>query len=740
MNNHQDTTDITNKSGKEPSLLETLITYIRHWKLFLFSVIICMILAFLYIKLVSPVYKVETDLLIKDNKGGPAGQNDLLKDLGMFSSEKIIDNEIQILKSNTILEEVIKNLKLQTSYTNTKGVRNREIYKVLPFDVTLVSPSLAAYEHPFSVKLLNDRQATFNGKTVLLDTMVNTEAGLVKIAKNSSGNNFIGQEFKVTFYTINSVLKKYQDNLKVEPASKQATVLIITLEDEIPQRGEDFLNDLVDEYNRAAIEDKNKVTANTLSFIDEELKRISGELGSVEKNVEEYKSNNQITNISSESDIFLKSVSDNDEQLNKINLQLKVLSGLENYVNNNQGQSSKLPSMLGIDDPTLLGLVSKLGEVQIRRESLLQTVPDTNPLVSSLTNQANSLKQAIESSIINFKSGLQITQQQLQNKEKQYSSVIQKVPSKERGLIDVMRQQEIKNTLFTYLLQKREETAMSLASVVADSRTIDLAKSSLSPVKPVKRLIYLAFLFVSIVLPAAVIYFKQRLNFRINKRSDIEDATNAPILAEISESDSPGALLASMKPRSMVSEQIRVMRTNLQFILPEEKPKVILFTSSISGEGKSFISLNLGGSLAITGKKVVILELDLRKPKLHSGLGVDNTIGLSNYLIGKVDYKDILKEISIQKDYFIVPSGPIPPNPAELLVNGKIKILIEQLKKEFDYIIIDAPPVGLVTDAQILAEYADLTIFVVRHNYTSKNHISSLDGYYRDGKFKKMNI
>jgi tyrosine-protein kinase Etk/Wzc len=738
-----ETTGITEKSSEELSLLETFITYFRHWKFFLLSITICMFSGFLYIKLITPVYKIETDLLIKDNKGNTNGQNDLLKDLGLFSSEKIIDNEVQILKSNTILEKVIKELKLQTSYIDTKGVRNREFYKQFPFEVNLLNPSSIAYNRVFSFTLINEHEAIFDGKKVLLNSSVTSGAGIIQIRVLDStliNSHFFGQPIKIKFYDINSILQAYQKKLNIEPASKQATVLIITLEDEIPQRGEDFLNKLIDEYNLAAIEDKNRVTSNTLSFINDRLHVIAQELGSVEKNVEKFKSANQITDISSDSQVFLDNVKDNDFQLNKVIIQLSVLNNLETYLHSNQNQSSALPSMLGIDDPTLLGLVSKLGEAQLRRESLLQTVPDTNPLVVTINNQITLLKQAIEESVINLKKGVEITQQQLQTKNNQYTSIIKKVPSKERGLLDVMRQQDIKNALFTYLLQKREETAMSLASTVADSRTIDLAKTSLNPVKPVKRLIYMTFFFISIAIPAMVIYFRERLNFKVTRRTDVEKVTQIPILAEISQSDDSYPLLVSTKPRSMVSEQIRVLRTNLQFVLTDQAQKVLLFTSSISGEGKSFVSLNLGGALAMAGKKVIILELDLRKPKLHSGLSIDNTVGLSNFLIGQVNYKDIIKEVSQQPGYFIVPSGPIPPNPAELLSNGNVGKLIENLKKEFDYIILDAPPIGLVTDAQILGKYADLTLFIIRHNYTAKNHLHAIDNYYRENKFKRMNI
>ncbi|WP_295673713.1 tyrosine-protein kinase family protein [uncultured Mucilaginibacter sp.] len=733
-----DTDGNIEQDNNRPDLRETLFKYLRHWKWFVTSVIFFLILGYIYAKLSTPLYKIETDLLIKDNKNKMSGQSDLLKDLDIFSSGKIIDNEIQILKSKTILKKVVSALKLQTSYINTEGIPEKEVYEDKPFAVELLEPNSNAYKAILTIHLLNAAEVKVNGKKYAVKIPIKTEAGMILI--EPTGKGLFSQTLSVKFNDMADILEQYGNNLKINPVSKEATSLIITLEDAIPQRGQDFLNRLVEEYNMAALEDKNKETSKTLTFITDRLDGIAADLSTVEKNVEQYKSTNRITDISAESKIFLQGVQDNDTELNKVLIQLSVLKNLENYLRKNDDQPSTLPSMLGIADPTLLGLVSQLGETQLKKLSLLQTVPETNPLVTTFTDQINSLKSAIQVSVQNLKKGLEITRQQLQGKNNQFESVIRKVPSIERGLLDVMRQQDIKNALFTYLLQKREETAMQLASGVADSRTIDPATSSKYPVKPIKNLIYFAFLIVGIVLPGGVIYFKALLNFRVNRKFDIERVTNIPVIAEISRSDGKDALLVVNKSRSIVAEQIRALRTNLQFVIPLENQKIILVTSSISGEGKSFVSLNLGASLAMSGKKVVILEMDLRKPKLNSGLGIDNIHGLSNYLIGKVNYKEILKPIALQENYYIITSGAIPPNPAELLVNGRVSKLIEELKQDFDYIILDTPPVGLVTDAQILGAYADLTLFIVRHNYTAKSQVNAIDKLYRTKKFNNMNI
>jgi tyrosine-protein kinase Etk/Wzc len=740
VNNQMNTLEFQEEESSV-NLRDLLQKYIIHWRWFLFSLLFFIFLGYTYVKLATPLYKIETDLLIKDNKGNLGDQQDLLKDLDLFSSDKIIDNEIEILKSNTILEKTVRGLNLQTSYYVTKGVRKREIYNHLPFKVELLKPvENLDYDQEYIISLISPTQFQINSKKYAVNQPVQTEVGLMLVTVNplvpKTPEN---TTLNIKFRDVRAVVEAYSNLLNINANSKQGTVLIITIEDAIPQKGKDFLNRLVLEYNKAAIEDKNKVTAATLKFITERLNKLQEELGTAEKKVENFKSGNQITDISSQSQIFLQNVQVNDVALSKVNIQLSVLKNIENYLASHESRA-QIPSMLGIEDPTLLALVSQLGEVQLKKNSLLQTIPETNPIITSLNDQISSLRSGIDQSVKNLTSGLQITKRQLDNKNASFQSVISDVPSKERGLLDVMRQQEIKNSLFTQLLQKREETEISLAATSPDSRTIDEANSSRFPVKPVKQLTLSVFVLFGLLVPIGIIYIRDMLNFKVSRRSDIERVTNVPILAEISHSTDVSALLVVSRPRSMVAEQLRALRTNINFVMPQPGHKVMLFTSNISGEGKSFISLNLGASLAMSDKKVVILELDLRKPKLHAGLEIINDKGLSNYLIGEVDYKDIIRKVPQQDNYFIITCGPIPPNPAELLVNGKINALIQKLKEDFDYILLDAPPVGLVTDAQILAEYADATLFIVRHNYTAKTHINSINNFYLSKRFKNLNI
>ena len=384
MNLNEDISDSNAPVHQPPELMESLYVYLRYWKWFVFSVILSLALAYVYLKLATPEYKIETDLLIKPDKSSSNSSNDLLQGLDLFTSDKIVDNEVEILKSKDILEKIIRSLNLQTSYYTINGVRKREQYGYMPFEVKLIKPyDDADYAPKFAIKLVDSATAEVNGKKILLNTPYQVSVGEIIITRRAKWKGAFNDMYNVKFNDIENLIENYSGQLRVEPVSKDATVLKISIEDAIPERGKDILNDLIDQYNQAALLDKNIINANTLSFIDDRLKNIKGSLGSVEKNVVDYKSQNKIANIGSQSQILLQSVGDNDAQLNKVVIQLNVLNNLQNYLMTNNNDPSSLPSMLGIEDPTLLKLVADLGEAQQRRLSLLQTVTETNPLVSS---------------------------------------------------------------------------------------------------------------------------------------------------------------------------------------------------------------------------------------------------------------------------------------------------------------------------------------------------------------------
>lgn len=738
MNNLQGESNFFNDDESDFNLKELIQKYLSYWKWFLLSIIIAISSAFVYLQFQTPVYKVQSSLLIKDERKG-LGQDDMLSELNIFSSNKVVDNEIEILKSYTLMERVVKNLNLDVTYYVPEKFTEREIYEESPIRFEVLKPTSLAFQEKIEVAI-DGKTAIVNGQKVPFNTVTKTPLGYVNISPNAGVSSKINL-LKISVAQKKKVAESFVKNLLIEPSSKTSSVLLMSLEVTNHKKGEDIINTLISEYNEAGLEDKNKVAANTLRFIEDRLKLISGDLTKVEEDVQNFRSREGITDISAESQLFLQNVQQNDNQLNQVRIQESVLNSIEQYVRKTKPGQGTVPATLGISDPTLLGLITALSEVETKRTEVIKLVKADNPMVVALDEQIESLRNNIVDNIQTLKNSLVLTRQQLERQNQKIEGIIKTVPVKERALVDITRQQSIKNNLYIFLLQKREETALSYASAVSDSRTIDFARGIDEPVAPSKRKIYLIFLALGLLVPIGIIYLLDVLNDKVQNRKEIEKLTTTPIISEISFSTDSDGLVVDSSSRSAIAEQVRALRTNLSFIpISGRTLKKILFTSSISGEGKSFVSLNLGASLALTNKRTIILEFDLRKPKLHSALGIENGKGLSNYLIGMAEIEEIIKPVPGINNYFIITSGAIPPNPVELLLSERLPILYKELEDKFDYIVTDAPPIGVVTDAQVLEKESDASLFVIRHDFTPKDRLKMLDDFYRQKKFKNLNI
>lgn len=718
------------------SIWETVFKYLKHWPWFLLSLCVFMVAGYFYVKSQIPQYRIQAQILINDNK--QSADEVILTALNVAPPNIVIENEILILKSNTLIERVVQDLGLQNSYYVKGSLKKRFLYKNEPVSIELIKGFGKSYKKDWPIKFLNDKEVIFDGKKIPLNTPVNTDAGVIVAKLTQLGN--INDVYYVTFNTVQSVAQDYLNKLAVAPVNKQSNILNLVTEDAVTSRGQDFLDKVIEEYIEASINYKTQNIANTIKFINDRLKELAVELDTENKNVQNFKSANNVTDLSIQSQTILEKINANDEQLASIDLQLLILKNIESFLASPDNVEVNQPSLLGMSDATVAAQVGQLGDLKLKKQALLRTVRETNPIISTINDQILSLKNSLNQTIKTVRSNLNITKRELKSQSGGYSAQLKHVPVKERELLDVMRNQGVKNTLFNFLLQKREETQLSLASNTADSRIINPARGSGAPIKPIVSTLYMIFLSLGLGIPFAVIFIKEMLNSNIQRKSDISKSTRVPIIAQISHSDDTSPLTIISKPRSIVAEQIRALRTNLDFLIPGPGSKTILFTSTVSGEGKSFIALNLGASLASTGKRVIILELDLRKPKLLSTIGLDKKIGLSDYLIGKVDYKAIIREVPQQENFYMIESGTIPPNPAEILMNSHLPDLITALRKEYDYILIDAPPIGLVTDAQILSQYADVTFYLIRHNFTRKEHLNLLNEIQKKKVFKNLNI
>ncbi|MDX5437218.1 MAG: capsular biosynthesis protein, partial [Pontibacter sp.] len=497
-----------------------------------------------------------------------------------------------------------------------------------------------------------------------------------------------GNDVRVVFNHIETLASIYNGVLNVASVNKYTSVLSLTLTDPIPERGQDIIKKLIEIYNEEAVEDKKIVASNTLQFIDERLKYLTVELTDVEKDVESYKRRNEVTDVSAQAQLYIQKAGEYNKQLADWEIQIDVLQSIEQYLNKQENQYELVPSTLNIQDPTLVGLIGKFNELQLERQRMLRTTQPNNPLVLNINDQLANLRVNILENLRNIKSGLIITRDNLKSSYAQFESRIQKVPSIERDLLEINRQQGVKQELYLFLLQKREESAMSLAGTISNLRVIDEAVLGDYPVRPRTTLIYALALILGIGLPMGFLYMKEVLNDKVQERKDVESLTSTPILGEIAHNNTKDAVVVTSKSRTPVAELFRLIRANLQFATGGRENKVIMVTSSMSGEGKTFVSINLGASLVLTGKKVVVLGFDLRKSGLTQSLGLFADKGITSYLISDVQTVDeVIISSRALPDLYVIGAGPIPPNPSELMLLPGVGKLIEELKTRFDYVI-----------------------------------------------------
>jgi tyrosine-protein kinase Etk/Wzc len=722
--------------------------YLRHWYWFVLGVVLCGLAAWLYLQKTAPKYKVTATILIKDEKKGGLGGMDVLKEMDMFSGSKIVDNEVEVLKSRNLLEKVADNLNLGVSYAEEGTFRDTELFDSSPIRVNTTQLNESAFETPAYVRLLDEQyfELLDEDKSVLGKFMytqaIKSAYGTFRVFRNKD-IPAVPEEVKLTFTSINKVVDDLREAITAEPISKNATVLQLGFEHSVPSKGKAILSRLLEEYSFAALEDKNREASNTLRFIEERLKLVTGELTDVEQDVERYRNVAGITDLSVESSLFLEKVKENDIKLNDVDIQINVLDGVERYVNSNQGTASA-PATLMVNDPVLTQYIGSLSDLELEREKLTKGsgARASNPYLNTVNTQIENTRQAIKDNLAAQKRSLNVQRSGLRSNNSRLESAIRTIPRKEREYVGIQRQQNIKESLYLTLLQKREETALSYASTVTDSRVVDTASSTSEPISPKTKIILLGAILLGLVLPAGVIELSDMMIDTVQSRKEIEDQTGLNVFGEIGLKDKKdkGNILDS-RDRGFIAEQFRTLRTNLQYLNTGGKESGITFllTSSFSGEGKTFVSLNLASSLAALGKKVVILELDLRKPKLSSYMGVTKENGITNYLTGKLSETDIIKPTMIDNLY-LVSSGPLPPNPAELLAGNKINQLIEVYQKSFDYVILDTPPIGLVADSLLLSQVTDACFYLVRHEVTQRNQLQHLKKLNEQKRFKSLNV
>lgn len=738
----------TTSKAEEKDIKRILQKYTKYWYLFLIGILICVTLAFLYLRYKAvPQYKITSTLLVKDkDKGAGSSELESFSDLGLIKPARNIEDEIGIITSSSLMEDVLYDMALHVNYYVEGNVDEVEVYgKHLPVSVVVDKSQPVSYGTSMQVYLKGDNNFELSWENAKgdvttssyeYDEVIKTPYATFTVVPNTEMiRSEIGNNIVFRFQNVQDLAELYSSQLTVEPVNETGSLIQISLLDPLPKRGEDIVRKLTEVYTQKAVDYKNQLAITTIGMIDDRLEILTGELTGVEVDVEQYKQRNDLTNVTSDAALYQERASEANSRLAEYETQIDVLNSIESYLSQRGDDSPLVPSSQNIQDPTLVGLISKFNELQLKRRSLLRTTPKENPLVVEIDQQLTDLRSNLLENLSNIKNGLIITRRNLLATSSRFESRVRKVPSAERELLAINREQSTKQELYLYLLQKREEEALSLVAHVSNTRIIDPPRAGLFPVSPNKTSIYLGAMIFGFFIPFSFVYIKERMNDKVQSTLDIEDYTNAPVLGEIAHNSEKKIIVATEKSNTPVAELFRLIRFNLKFVSAGKANKVIMVTSSMKGEGKTFFTINLGASLALSGMKVVILSFDLRAPKLIKDMGLTEQYGITDYLISPdIMLEEILIEAPNIKGLSVIGSGPIPPNAGELMLHPRIGELIGQLKERYDYVLIDTAPIGKVADAFALDPYIDSTIYIVRHNYTQKTQLRIIENIYQNNK------
>ncbi|WP_195664202.1 GumC family protein [Bacteroides congonensis] len=751
------------QSEEQINIQEILFRYLIHWPWFVVSVIICVALAWGYLRLTTPVYDISATVLIKDEKkGGGANMSSELEKMGLngfVSSSSNIENEIEVLSSRTLAREVVNSLGLFVTYMDEDRFPKRELYRTSPVLVSLTPQEADKLPHTMEVGMsLQPSGATdvqirvgkkeYRKRFEKLPAVFPTDEGTIAFFTNNDTllssvcPESVTKECHITAY-INrpfSVAKEYADFLSIAPTSKATSVVTVSLKNSNTRRGKDYIDKLLEMYNINANNDKNEVAQKTAEFIDERIGIISKELGSTEQDLENFKRSAGITDLSSEAQIALTGNAEYEKKRVENQTQINLVTDLQRYLQGTEYEV--LPANVGLQDAGVAGAIDRYNEMVAERNRLLRTSTESNPAIVNLNASIRAMRGNIQTTLDATLKGLEITRADLAREASRYSRRISDAPTQERQFVSIARQQEIKSGLYLMLLQKREENAIVLAAIANNAKIIDEAQADGVPISPKRMTIYLAALVFGIGIPVGIIYLISLTKFKIEGRADVEKLTSLPVIGDIPLADEKtGAIAVFENQNNLMSETFRNVRTNLQFMLENGK-NVILVTSTISGEGKSFISANLAISLSLLGKKVVIVGLDIRKPGLNKVFNIPKKEhGITQFLTNPtINLMDLVQPSDINRNLYILPGGTVPPNPTELLARNGLEKAVETLKQNFDYVVLDTAPVGMVTDTLLIGRVADLSVYVCRADYTRKAEFTLINELAENNKLSNLCI
>jgi capsular exopolysaccharide synthesis family protein len=710
-----------------------IFRYYPYWPLFLALSVFTISIGAVYLQIANPVYEVSATLLLKDESKGVEGSR-MIESLNILSSKKIVENEIEVIRSRALINETISQLHLTAEIFEDGFLNSHPAYITSPIAIEVRNFTEIVEANKIELHF-NDyaNLVYFDHNEYPLNTWTITPYGEIRFIENPFLKEIGEGPFFATFIDSRKIVTRILNNLLVLPSNKLSSIIYLTLKDPVPTRGENILNSLVASYAKGAVNDRNISASNTLEFVENRIKMVEQELDSLERSIENYKSAKGVVDLSEQGKVFLRNVGDNDQKLSELDMQTAVLDRVEEYVLNKDNTSKIVPSALGISDPKLSDIVVRLYEAELKYEGLRMTTAENNPILSSLRKEIESMRPTVLENIRNQKQSLIASRQNLSETNSKYASLLETIPTKERELLEASRQQAFKNSVYTFLLQKREEAALSNASSEGDSKIVDKAEASVLPISPKKKYVFGGALILAVLLGIGWIAAKEKFSSNILFRSEIESSTKIPLAGEISFSSLKDYIAVGHNDYGAISEQVRQLRTAIG-LYGNSTRKIMMVTSSVAGEGKSFISLNFAVSLAQSGKRVLLLDFDLRNPRLSRFFNATGVSGVSEYFNGLAEIKVLIRRTKIPNVFFMG-AGRNLDNAPELLLNADPNNLFTKIHQLFDYIIVDTAPVGPVSDAFLISPYCDATLFVVRHGKTPKSAILMLN---ENGKVRSL--
>jgi len=717
------------------SLKEIFFKYIRFLPLYIICIALALFGSYVYLRYATEFYRSSGQLLIRDEKSTPSVRSELERAM-QTDGLKNIQTEIEVLQSRPLMERAVEALGLNFNYYSKGKIKELNIYKIAPFRVEPINFKDSSRSFALNLSFNTQESFTVNGiGPFQLGQPFSTEYGKFQLIRVNDAP--IAAECRVVYNPKTAQASMLLGGLVVVP--KQNTgILTIALESTNPHLSADVINALMREYEEAVIEEKNASTRKSLAFIDANLEERARELDSITQALVSYQKANNVIDPGAQAANYFTRVEDAHKEEQAQRIQYNNAIQIQDYLRTNV--DGPVPSSLGLADQTLNTLIGAYNQSQLERKGLLENAQPGHVIVQQKNEEIDVLRSKILENVKNIKSSYGRAIGTLQSSSGAAVSQIKALPTKTQELMSIQNKLEGKMKLYNEMLAKRDLSAVTLASTISNTKIMQDAIPNATPVKPDRRSTQILAFFIGLLIPTIVIIILELLNDKVNSRHDIERLTDATLLGEVGHSFDDATLVVTARNRRVIAEQFRILRSNLQYILTKVQKPVIMVTSSFSGEGKSFISTNIGAVMALAGKKTIILEFDIRKPKIVSGLDMPKMPGLTNYILGKMTVEQLPVLVNGYDNLYILPCGPIPPNPGELLLDSRLDELFEYLKREFDVVIMDTAPVGMVGDALTLSRYADCTLYIVRQGHTFKKQIGLIDEFYREGKLPKISI